>query len=44
MAGVDVSAYCRRIGYRGEVAPTMPVLKSLVEHHTRSVPFEFWRR
>jgi N-hydroxyarylamine O-acetyltransferase len=40
MAGVDVSAYSRRIGYRGEVAPTMAVLKSLIEHHTRSVPFE----
>jgi N-hydroxyarylamine O-acetyltransferase len=40
MHSIDISAYCRRIGYSGEVAPTMAVLKSLIEHHTRSVPFE----
>jgi N-hydroxyarylamine O-acetyltransferase len=37
---IDIHAYCRRIGYAGELAPTLPVLRALMEHHTTTVPFE----
>jgi N-hydroxyarylamine O-acetyltransferase len=37
---VDVKAYCARIGYSGEIAPTLPVLRAIVEHHVSTVPLE----
>jgi N-hydroxyarylamine O-acetyltransferase len=40
MASVDLDAYFRRIGYGGSVAPTLPVLRALIERHTQSIPFE----
>jgi N-hydroxyarylamine O-acetyltransferase len=36
----DVGAYCNRIRYDGEVSPTLDILNAIVQHHTRSVPFE----
>jgi N-hydroxyarylamine O-acetyltransferase len=40
MASVDLDAYFRRIGYGGPVAPTLQVLRALIERHTQSIPFE----
>jgi N-hydroxyarylamine O-acetyltransferase len=40
MASVDLDAYFDRIGYGGPVAPTLTVLRSLIERHTQSIPFE----
>lgn len=37
---VDVKAYCRRIGYRGEVKPDLRTLRALHEAHVGSIPFE----
>src|ERR1043165_8243847 len=36
----DLSAYCRRIGYSGELKPTESVLRALHEAHVGSIPFE----
>ena len=37
---LDLPAYLARIGYKGELAPTLPVLLALHEAHVTSVPFE----
>lgn len=37
---LNLPAYFSRIGYRGEVAPAMPVLRSIVLHHAQSIAFE----
>jgi len=37
---MDLSAYLRRIGWSGPVAPDLPTLQSLATHHTAAVPFE----
>lgn len=37
---VDLSAYCRRIGYRGELKPDLRTLRALHEAHVGSIPFE----
>lgn len=37
---MDLAAYFERIGYRGEQAPSLPLLSALTEAHTRSIPFE----
>lgn len=36
----DLDAYCRRIGYDGERAATLDVLRALHAHHTAAIPFE----
>jgi N-hydroxyarylamine O-acetyltransferase len=40
MHGVDLNAYCKRIGFSGELAPTLPCLTALVFRHVCSIPFE----
>jgi N-hydroxyarylamine O-acetyltransferase len=40
LGAIDIGSYCSRIGFDGEIAPTLAVLKSLIDHHTRAVPFE----
>jgi len=37
---VDLPAYCRRIGYRGELKPNLATLRALHEAHVGSIPFE----
>lgn len=37
---LNLPAYFARIGYRGEIAPTMPVLRALALHHAQAIPFE----
>ena len=37
---IDVVAYQERIGYRGPLEPTLPVLRALHLAHLRAVPFE----
>ncbi|MFI5617118.1 arylamine N-acetyltransferase [Streptomyces sp. NPDC051567] len=37
---LDLDAYLRRIGYDGELAPTLDVLRALTRAHIRSIPFE----
>src|SRR5262249_42732190 len=37
---LDIDAYLRRIGYRGEVAPTLVVLDALHLAHATHIPFE----
>jgi N-hydroxyarylamine O-acetyltransferase len=39
-ASVDLAAYCRRIGYRGELKPNLLTLRALHEAHVGSIPFE----
>ncbi|MGV0656562.1 arylamine N-acetyltransferase [Mycolicibacterium thermoresistibile] len=39
-AGVDVRAYCARIGYHGPTEPTVDTLHALVAAHNRAIPFE----
>ncbi|HEY4074444.1 MAG TPA: arylamine N-acetyltransferase [Herbaspirillum sp.] len=39
-ASVDLAAYCTRIGYAGELDPTLTTLTSLIEHHVAAIPFE----
>lgn len=39
-SGVDVDAYCHRIGYTGPVTATLETLQALVTHHTRTIAFE----
>ncbi|MFJ7155249.1 arylamine N-acetyltransferase [Streptomyces sp. NPDC101118] len=37
---LDLDAYLRRIGYDGDLAPTLAVLRALSRAHVTSVPFE----
>ncbi|MCX4696071.1 arylamine N-acetyltransferase [Streptomyces sp. NBC_01408] len=37
---LDLDAYLRRIGYDGELAPTLDVLRALTRSHITSIPFE----
>jgi N-hydroxyarylamine O-acetyltransferase len=37
---LNLPAYFSRIGYRGDVAPALPVLRSIVLHHAQSIAFE----
>lgn len=39
-AGIDVTAYFRRVSYTGPTDPTPDVLAALVAAHNRSIPFE----
>lgn len=39
-AELDLAAYLRRIGYEGDTAPTVPVLRALHRAHVESIPFE----
>jgi len=39
-SGVDLDAYCTRIGYRGVRTPTLDVLRALHLHHPQTIPFE----
>jgi N-hydroxyarylamine O-acetyltransferase len=39
-AAIDLDAYFRRIGYEGERAPTLGVLRAVHLHHAQSIPFE----
>ena len=36
----DLSAYAKRIGFRGALEPTLAVLEDLAKYHACSVPFE----
>jgi N-hydroxyarylamine O-acetyltransferase len=38
--GVDLDAYCARIGYRGPRTPTLATLSALQELHPAAIPFE----
>jgi N-hydroxyarylamine O-acetyltransferase len=40
MSSFDLDAYLRRIGYEGERAPTLEVLREIHRLHPRSIPFE----
>ena len=37
---LDLDAYFARIGYAGDRAPTLPVLRDLIARHTSSIAFE----
>ena len=37
---VDVSSYCRRIGYQGDLKPSLATLRALHIAHVGSIPFE----
>lgn len=37
---LDLGAYFDRIGYGGEAAPNLEVLRALMAAHTGSIPFE----
>lgn len=37
---MELDAYFRRIGYRGERAPTLGTLHAICDHHVRAIPFE----
>lgn len=37
---IDIAAYCQRIGYQGDLAPTAQTLRQLHEAHMLAVPFE----
>jgi N-hydroxyarylamine O-acetyltransferase len=37
---MDLAAYFQRVGYRGPHEPSLALLSSLTEAHTRSIPFE----
>jgi N-hydroxyarylamine O-acetyltransferase len=39
-ASVDLDAYFRRVGYEGDAAPTLAVLRELHRLHTEAIPFE----
>lgn len=39
-ASVDLRAYCARIGYTGDLSPTLETLRSLQAHHVAAIPFE----
>ncbi|MFP4347224.1 MAG: arylamine N-acetyltransferase family protein [Desulfococcaceae bacterium] len=36
----DLSAYLKRIGYRGDLSPTLPVLEAIHLAHATHIPFE----
>lgn len=38
--GIDLDAYCRRIGYAGDRSPTLATLRALQELHPRAIAFE----
>jgi N-hydroxyarylamine O-acetyltransferase len=40
MAGIDVDAYFRRIGYTGGRAPTLDTLRAVHLRHAETIPFE----
>lgn len=40
VAGVDLDAYCRRVGYQGSLEPTIETLRALLAHHIAAIPFE----
>lgn len=40
MPGIDIDAYCDRIGYSGPTAPTLDVLHDIMSAHVQSIPFE----
>ncbi len=40
MRAADVQSYLQRIGYRGDVAPSLATLRDLHVAHLRTVPFE----
>jgi N-hydroxyarylamine O-acetyltransferase len=40
LTGVDLDAYCRRIGYAGPRTPTLPVLRELQRLHAAEIPYE----
>jgi N-hydroxyarylamine O-acetyltransferase len=37
---IDLDAYCRRIGYAGELTPTLDTLRTIHELHPRAIAFE----
>ncbi|GAC68600.1 arylamine N-acetyltransferase family protein [Gordonia soli] len=39
-SAIDLDAYLARIGHREPVAPTAETLRTVVEAHTRTIPFE----
>ena len=39
-AGLDLDAYCDRIGYRGARTPTLATLRDLQWRHVSTIPFE----
>jgi N-hydroxyarylamine O-acetyltransferase len=39
-AGIDLAGYFRRIGYSGDVTPTLDVLRAIQLAHTQSIAFE----
>ncbi|MDW5377203.1 arylamine N-acetyltransferase [Halomonas sp. HP20-15] len=39
-ASVDLEAYCARIGYTGDLGPTLETLRELQAHHVAAIPFE----
>jgi N-hydroxyarylamine O-acetyltransferase len=40
LTGVDLEAYCRRIGYAGPRTATLPVLRELQRLHAAEIPYE----
>ncbi len=40
LATLDLDAYCERINYRGERAPTLAVLREIQGRHIDAIPFE----
>ena len=36
----DLTAYCQRIGFAGELRPDLASVQALMQHQLRSVPFE----
>ena len=39
-ATFNLSEYCQRIGYTGELRPNLATVQALMQHQLRSVPFE----
>src|SRR5687768_10963711 len=39
-SGINLNAYFERIGYKGNVDPTLETLKAIILQHTASIPFE----
>jgi N-hydroxyarylamine O-acetyltransferase len=39
-AAIDLDAYCERIGFRGDRAPTLETLRAIHVLHPQSIPFE----
>lgn len=37
---LDVAGYLKRVGYRGDTAPTVEVLQGVVAAHSQTIPFE----